>query len=83
MTFDGSFFQRSIPIEQGKKYRVTWKMANQRQMREFVGVFLGTNTNGDYSFSMRPVSGTSDLSPKWIVQCLAVPDNTPVGIVKP
>jgi hypothetical protein len=32
-------------MEQGKKYRVTWKMANQRRMREFVGVYLPP-TNG-------------------------------------
>jgi hypothetical protein len=82
MSFDGSFFQRSIPMEQGKKYRVTWKMANQRRMREFVGVYLSTLTDGSYAFSLRPVYGTTTLQPAWIVQCVQVADDTPVGVIK-
>lgn len=48
---------------EGKRYRVWYRLNNQRTWRCFVGTFLGRNTYGDYDFNLRPAAGTSSLSP--------------------
>jgi hypothetical protein len=73
MTFDGSFFQKTLRLEQGKKYRVTWKKPVQRRFRVLVGVFHVTLPNGNL------LLGTTEINPKWVLQCVQVADDTPVG----
>lgn len=69
---------RKFPLVQGRKYRVTWKSAMHRRMREFVGVFLSEHTDGTLAFSLRPAAGTTEMAPFDVVQCVEVPDSTPV-----
>lgn len=79
MTFDGSFFQQTLKLEQGKKYRVTWKKPVQRRFRVLIGVYWSTLANGNLAFSLRPVGGTVAIDPRWVLQCVQVADDTPVG----
>jgi hypothetical protein len=61
----------------GTKYKIRYRLDNQRRDREGVAMYLGLNQNlKDYDFSGRPEFGTTSIPMAAISHMKIVPDNT-------
>lgn len=60
----------------GGRYKIRYRLDNQRYDREGVASYMGVNLFGNYSFSGRPVFGTTELRKTDIISAEKVSVNT-------
>jgi hypothetical protein len=61
----------------GKVYRVQYKSATQRRVREAVMVFLSHSPRSNSTqWSARPAAGTQELPDEWVLRLEEVPTDT-------
>jgi hypothetical protein len=74
-----------IPTQIGARYKVTYRIEGVHRVdRVMVADFLGAeHDNSRLYFSGRPMFGTAELAPEWIVSAVQVPSTTPIVAPKP
>ena len=63
-------------MNEGQKYKITYRLSTQRVTREGVATYLDVDRNGSLVFSGRPEFGTVTMQPADILHIEPVPQDT-------